>query len=141
MLFQLEQHHQEIAAAGLRSVAVGLGQPKHAAHYGAKLSPSTLCLANETNEIHFRYGLKRSGLGQMLNPRLYVASAKAAAAGLNQGKSTGDVAMLGGIFIVDEQSLIRYAYVNDFAGDYPPIPDILQDWGVSRAANELPGTG
>jgi hypothetical protein len=69
----------------------------------------------------------------MLDLRLYKASAKAAAAGLTQGEATGDIGMLGGIFVIDQQGLIQYIYVNDFAGDYPPLPDILHSWRMGGA--------
>src|SRR5260221_11543832 len=99
MLVQLEQHKDEIKAAGLKNVALGIGQPKHAAQFGGKLAPNVICLTNETNAVHYLYGLQRAGLGQLFNPKLYQASMKAAAIGLKQGDATGDIAMLGGIFI------------------------------------------
>jgi hypothetical protein len=125
MLVQLEQHKDLIKAAGLKNVALGIGQPKHAAHFGGKLAPSVLCLSNETNAVHFLFGLKRAGIEQMLNPKLYIASAKAAATGLTQGHATGDTAMLGGVFMIDAAGVIRYITINEYAGDYPPIPEIL----------------
>ena len=126
MLAQLEQNKDEIRAAGLKIVAVGIGKPKHAAHFCGRLAPSAACLANETNDVHLAWGLKRGGLGQLFNPKLYVASARATRAGFRQGKATGDIAMLGGIFVVDQQGLVRYAYANDYAGDYPEIADVLK---------------
>lgn len=126
MLAQLEQHQDAIRAAGLKSVAVGIGEPKHAISYCGKLAPSLNCLVNKTVDVHVAYGLRRGGWSTMLNPKLYANSARAAQAGFTQGQATGDIAMLGGIFIVDQQGLIRYAYVNEVAGDYPPIPEILR---------------
>lgn len=140
MLVQLEQHNDEITAAGLKNVALGIGQPKHAAQFGGKLAPHVLCLSNETNGVHYLYGLKRSGMGQLFNPKLYQASLRAAAKGLTQGEATGDTQMLGGIFIVDQQGIIRYGDQSDFAGDYPPIPEVLEHWRMSRAAQEPPAT-
>ncbi len=127
MLVQLEQHKDEIRAAGLKSVAVGIGEPKHAINFCGKLAPSLTCLvpAAKTIDVHVTYGLQRGGWHTMLNPQLYANSARAAAAGLTQGQATGDIAMLGGIFVIDQSGLIRYAYVNEVAGDYPPIPEIL----------------
>lgn len=125
MLAQLEQHKDDIRAAGLKSVAVGIGEPKHAVSYCGKLAPSLTCLVNKSIDVHLAYGLRRGGWGTMLNPKLYANSARAAQAGFTQGQATGDIAMLGGIFVVDQQGLIRYAYVNEVAGDYPTIPEIL----------------
>ena len=131
MLAQLEQNKDAIRAAGLKIVTVGIGKPQHAAHFCGKLAPSATCLVNETNDVHFAYGLKRGGLGQLLNPKLYAASARATRAGFTQGKATGDIAMLGGIFVVDQQGIIRYAYANDYAGDYPEIAEVLKAAAIS----------
>lgn len=138
MLVQLEQANAEIKAAGLKNVALGIGQPKHAAQFGGKLAPSVLCLSNETNAVHYLYGLQRGGLAQMFNPKLYQASMKAAAKGLTQGEATGDTRMLGGIFIVDQKGIIQYASANEFAGDYPPIEEVLEHWRMRGTAQEPP---
>jgi len=129
MLVQLEQHKDIIKDAGLKSVALGIGQPKHAAHWGQKLAPSVFCLAVETNGVHYSYGLKRNtGTDWILKTGLYVASVRAAASGVGQGAATGDIAMLGGIFIVNRAGIIEYSYVNDFAGDYPSFNEIVGEY-------------
>jgi len=125
-LAQLELHKDEIKAAGLKNVAVGLGEPKHAVNFCGKLAPRVTCLVNKTTETHKVYGLKRSGVSTLFDPRLYVNSVRATAAGFTQGKATGNVAMLGGVFVIDQQGLVRYAYINDVAGNYPEITDILK---------------
>ncbi len=126
MLAQLEQHREAIQSAGLRAAAVGIGEPKHAAHWCGRLAPALTCLVSKTVDVHLTYGLSRSGLASLLNPKLYATSLRAAASGFTQGKATGDIAMLGGIFVVDREGLIRYAYANEVAGDYPPIPEVIK---------------
>lgn len=125
MLAQLEQHKEAIRAAGLKVVAVGIGEPKHAVHWCGRLAPGATCLAAKGIDVHQAYGLDRSGLASLFNPKLYGNSLRAAAAGFTQGPATGDIAMLGGIFVVDRQGVIRYAYANEVAGDYPPIPEVI----------------
>lgn len=129
MLVQLEQAKDIIKEAGLKSVALGIGQPKHAAHWGSKLAPSVLCLAVEANGVHYSYGLRRNtGTDWIFKTGLYVASVKAAASGVGQGQATGDIAMLGGIFIVNRDGVIEYSYANDFAGDYPTPEKIIEEY-------------
>jgi peroxiredoxin len=125
MLLQLEKHNELVVKAGLNNVALALGLPKHAAHFGAKLAPSITCLTIESNDVHYLYGLKKAGIEQTLNPKMIAATIKSFAAGQVQGLATGDIAMLGGIFIVDRGGIIQYASANEFAGDYPLIPDII----------------
>jgi hypothetical protein len=100
-------------------------------HWCGKLAPAAACLVSKTVDVHVAYGLSRGGFHTVLNPKLWTASFRAAATGLKQGKATGDIAMLGGIFVVDRQGIIRYAYANEVAGDYPPIPDVIRSIAAS----------
>ena len=53
------------------------------------------------------------------------ASLRAFAAGLMQGKATGDVRMLPGTFIIDTHGTICYAYYSAYAGDDPSIETLV----------------
>ena len=112
-------------AAGLRIVAVGIGEPRHAKRYGAQLARSITCLSHPTPEVHERYTLKRSSAWVLLDPRLWENSVRATAGGHVQGHSTGDTAQLGGTFIVDTAGVLRYIYLSQIAGDHPSFPAIL----------------
>jgi peroxiredoxin len=134
MLVQLEKHNELIVKAGLNNVAIAIGQPKHAAHFGTKLAPSITSLTIESNDVHYLYGLKRAGVEQVFNPKMMMATIKSFAAGQVQGQATGDITMLGGIFIVDRGGIIQYASANEFAGDYPLIPDIIAEYTAPAAS-------
>lgn len=124
----MELHREEIEAAGLQVVAVGLGQPKHARHFGDKLAPSVACLTKEEPELHAIYGVERGNMLRMLAPDALMAGAQAAARGHTQGTATGDQQRLPGTFIVDEQGIIRYAHYGKFAGDNPDLTELLNGW-------------
>jgi hypothetical protein len=129
----LELHREEIAAAGLRAVAVGLGQPKHARHFGDKLAPSVECLAREAPTLHAGYGIERGNILRLMAPDAIQAGAQAAARGHTQGQATGDQRRLPGTFIVDSAGVIRYAYYGKYAGDNPDLEALLRWW---REANQ-----
>ena len=42
-----------------------------------------------------------------------------------QGRSTGDIRMIPGTFIIDQKGIIRYAHYNRYAGDDPEISDLI----------------
>lgn len=113
-------------------VAVGLGEPKHAAFFGPRLAPSIVCLSRATPEAHAAYGIGRVSLEGLLQPAQATAALRALAHGHIQGRATGDSRVLSGTFLIDSTGVIRFAHYARFPGDDPAIDDIL------RAAAALP---
>ena len=124
----MELHKEEIEATGLRTVAVGLGQPKHARHFGDKLAPSVQCVTNEEPVLHATFGIEKGNLLRLVAPDAIKAGARAASRGHTQGQATGDTQRLPGTFIVDADGIIRYAYYGKHAGDNPDLSSLLKWW-------------
>ncbi len=120
-------------AAGLRVVAVGLGQPKHARQFGDRLAPSVDCVTREEPALHAGYGIGRGNMLRLIAPDAIKAGMGAAARGHTQGQATGDAQRLPATFIVDASGIIRYAHYGKFAGDNPDLTTVVRWW---RAANE-----
>ena len=122
----MELHHTELQTAGLQLLAVRLGEAKHAERYCGKLAPSLTCFAATTNDPYYTWGLHQASAADMRTHGFDIlkASAKALFNGQIQGAATGDVAMLTGTFIVDQDGIIRYAYYSEYVGDDPAI-DVL----------------
>ena len=129
-LAQLERHHKDIMASGLRVVAVGLGEPKHARRYCGKLAPSATCYTTSTGEVNRAYGLARAGLRQLAMLDMAKAVVRAISRGHMQGRTTGDALMLPGTFIIDRDGIVRYAYYSRHAGDHPDLTALLQAGSV-----------
>jgi hypothetical protein len=125
-LAQLERQHPELRAAGLRAVAVGIGEVKHARRYCPALAPSLECVVGEGSQTHRAYCLKRGSLLQLAGPLTVAAAVRATAQGHTQGAATGDGAMLPGAFIVDRDGIIRYAHYGRHAGDHPDLIEALE---------------
>jgi len=106
-------------------VAIGLGEPRHAAYFGPRLAPSVVCLSWATPEAHAAYGIGRASLGSLAQPGLAAAATRAIAGGHVQGKATGDARVLSGTFLIDTTGVIRFAHYARFPGDDPAIDDIL----------------
>ncbi|MCA0455980.1 MAG: AhpC/TSA family protein [Chloroflexi bacterium] len=128
----LEQHRDQLTAAGFQLLAVGLGEPKHAERYCGKLAPHLTCFADAGNDGYYTWGLRQGTMGELASNGFNVlkASAKALLDGHIQGTATGDAHMLPGTFIIDRDGIIRYAYYSQYAGDDPAI-DVL----VAEAAS------
>lgn len=123
---QLESQHDKIAAKGLKVVAIGLGQPKHAQRYCGKLAPSLTCLSNERSKLNRTYGLTEGSLLAITtSPSAVRNGMRAYRAGFRQGKSTGNVKMLPGTFVVDSEGIIRFAHYGKNAGDHVDIDTLL----------------
>lgn len=125
-LAQLEQHKDELKAAGVSLTAVGLGEPKHAQRYCGQLAPSVTCLCNQTKEAYTAFGLARGSFMQLVGPGVLINAAKATAQGFTQGEATGDTLMIGGTFVIDQNGLIRFAHYDAHAGDHPEFSEILK---------------
>ena len=124
-LAQLEQHQGELRAAGLSVAAIGIGEPKHAERYCGQLAPSITCLINPTLEAYRAFGLKEGSALQLVGPKTLLASAGAAMRGFTQGKNTGNPLMLGGVFVIDPQGVIRLARYDEYAGDHPDLAEVV----------------
>lgn len=124
----MELHHEKIEAAGLRILAVGLGEPKHARHFGGKLAPSVECLTNEEPTLYEAFGIERGNLLRLIAPDAIAAGARAASRGHTQGQSTGDTQRLPGTFIIDAQGIVRYAHYGKHAGDQPDLEELVRWW-------------
>jgi peroxiredoxin len=124
-LAQLEQHKDELRAAGLSLATIGVGEPRHAERYCGQYAPSVTCLCNQTLEAYRAYGLKPGNALQLLGPQVLLASARTAARGVTQGRNTGNAFMLGGVFVIDAQGVVRFADYDEYAGDHPDFAEIL----------------
>ncbi|MAT98307.1 MAG: hypothetical protein CL608_14275 [Anaerolineaceae bacterium] len=120
----MELHREEIEAAGLQVLAIGIGEPKHAERYCGKLAPGIDCFTNKHTDMYHRYGLQQSSWQQFLSAGIFRAAVRVLRAGFRQGKATGDVKMLPGTFVVDKNGVIQFVHYSDHAGDQPEIAKI-----------------
>jgi peroxiredoxin len=121
----LERHSSQFKDHGLAVVAIGIGEPKHAAYFGPRLAPSVTCLSVSSPRAHAAYGIGRVSTDALLQPGMVAAAIRATAHGHVQGKATGDAGVLSGTFLVETTGTIRYAYYSRYPGDDPAIDDLL----------------
>ncbi len=111
--------------AGLQVITVGMGEPRHAERYCGKIAPSVKCLADESHEAYYTYGLHPGGLKELASLNVLKAGLRAYSTGARQGNVIGDGKMLPGTFIVDRAGRLQYTYYSTHAGDHPQIADLI----------------
>ena len=124
----MELHGEEIEAAGLRIVAVGIGRPEHARRFGERLAPNVACVTHEEPEVHAEFGIEQGNMLRLIAPDAIAAGARAAGQGHKQGTATGDTRRLTATFIIDETGTVRYCYYGKHAGDHPDLSEIVRLW-------------
>jgi peroxiredoxin len=125
-LVQLEAHAPQLQAAGLRIVAVGIGEARHARRYGPRLAPSVTTYTTPDASAHAAFGLAPAGVAQFANPRVAAAGLRAVLRGQLQGQATGETRILGATFVVNRGGLIRFAHYDAFAGDHADLSAALR---------------
>lgn len=116
----------ELKNAGLQVVTVGMGEPKHAERYCGKIAPNVQCLADESHEAYYTYGLAPGGLKELASLSVLKAGRRAYKTGARQGETIGNAKMLPGTFIVDRAGKLQYTYYSAHAGDHPNIADLIK---------------
>lgn len=129
-LAELDHHEADFRAQGLAMVAIAQGKPRHAERYCGALAPGVECLTDESTQPYSAYGLQRGSIGELASFQVAKATLRALAKGARVGKTIGDPTMMPGMFLIDQQGRIRYAYYSQHAGDHPRIDNIL---AVARA--------
>lgn len=124
-LAQLEHHQEKYARAGLQTISIAMGQPRHARRYCGKFAPSITCLTDETTLPYRTYALQQGKLIELMSPAVVSASVRGRARGSSVGKTIGDAKMLPGTVVVDTDGIIRYACHSKHAGDHPDIEELI----------------
>ena len=107
---------------------IGQATPKHAAHYKRRFAPELEILADEKRESYKAMGIPRGGASQLIGPKSVIKGiSRIATSGqvTVQGRPVGDVAQLGGTFLVLPSGEIAWSHVSKDASDNPEIDEIL----------------
>lgn len=115
---------QEIEALGGRLVFVGNGEPRWAREFEAAECPGCRLLTDPQlgsyRAIGARQGWRTAiGLGPV------AAGIRAFRRGFRQTGVRGVADLQGGVLVMAPGDRVAYAYLSGFAGDHPPIDDVL----------------
>lgn len=108
-------------------VVVGSGNPSMAAFFAEDYHVTTPLFTDPTREVYRAFGAKRPTWTALLDPRLYRNAWQAHRGGHRAGKVQGDIAQLGGVFIVLPNGDMPFAYRSAVAGDLPSVARVLDE--------------
>lgn len=120
----MRDRRQEIEARGATLVVVGTGTPAQAARFAAERAPDVRVLVDPDRAAYQALGLRRGGWS-VVNPSSLRNAWRALRSGHGQGTVQGDPWQQGGVFVVDREGAVRYAYASEAAGDHPPLDAVV----------------
>ena len=116
-----------IHEAGAELVIVGSGNPSMAGFFAEDYHVTTPLFTDPSREIYRALGAKRPTWAALLNPRLYWNGLRVALRGHWPGRPQGDLAQLGGVFIVLPNGDMPFAYRSTVAGDLPSTKCVVDE--------------
>lgn len=116
-----------IHEAGAELVIVGSGSPSMAGFFAEDYHVATPLFTDPTRDVYRAFGAKRPTWAALLNPRLYWNALRVALRGHWPGRPQGDLAQLGGVFIVLPGGDMPFAYRSTVAGDLPGVARVIEE--------------
>lgn len=129
-LARVREAHPEIAALGVRVIAVGAGSAEQARRLMAGGSPFP-CLVDPERRLYGALGLGRLGLATVFRIDAWASYVRAWWRGARQGARTGHWRQQSGVALFDAEGRLAWLYRASTLGDYPAIHALL---GVLRRA-------
>ena len=120
----------QIRAAGCELVVLGNGTPEQARGFVHSTGLDTPVFTDPTREAYRIVGARRS-LSGVLHPAVFLRTFQAWRRGFRQTDSAGDAMQLGGVFFIQPDGTVPYAYRSRYAGDLPAPEEILSKLSVA----------
>jgi peroxiredoxin len=123
----LRDDRERFDQAGATVGVIGMGRPDQAGAVCHRRQVPFACLTSPDGSAHRAYGLRRGTLNQVAGPLTWLPWLRNQVTGNPQGRfGQGDVAQLGGTFVVDRAGIIRYVHRGRRADDNPPNEEVLE---------------
>jgi peroxiredoxin len=125
---QLRRNRNKLAAANLHIILIGLGDADAAAQFRKEYDLPFIVLCDPTLRIYARYGLLKMSPIRELEPanvRRTLQRSGEYGNNLFSFMKGQNILQLGGIFVVDQQGIVRFAQRSRHQSDFPPIETIL----------------
>lgn len=116
-----------IHEAGAELVIVGSGNPAMAGYFAEDYGVTTPLYTDPSRDVYRAFGARRPTWAALLNPRLYWNALRVALRGHWPGRPQGDLAQLGGVFIVLPDGKMPFAYRSSVAGDLPSPRRVIDE--------------
>ncbi len=128
----MRQEYDRYTAAGLEIVAIGMGSPRRTAAFRRELRLPFPILADPRRASYSAYGLLKMSLRREASIASAMHFARNVARHGGAREPDQNMLQLGGIFVVDPQGIVRYAFRSARAHEYPTTEKLI------RVASHLP---
>jgi len=123
-VMKLEEQRQTFADIGVDLVVIGNGAPTFIEGFRERARYSGVLYTDPQRAAYQALSLRRD-LKSSLNVRTIGRALSAFVSGARQVSVQGDAWQQGGIVIVLPSGEIVYRYASEYAGDHPPVGDLL----------------
>lgn len=122
----------------LNVVFVAHGTPEESASFRAEIDSPHPFISDPRRVLFEAFGLRRAGLGQILNLHVLSRGAQAWKNGYRNGRPCSDPLQLGGSFVVDRKGEVTWGKPAADAADNAP-PEAIAEALQAAGARELSG--
>jgi hypothetical protein len=127
---QLHRDRDKFAAAGAKLVLIGQGTPAQAADFKRKQRIELPLLVDPDRRTYKAAGAKKATFSELLGPTVVLKGIKRGLKNrLQQGRTIGHPAQLGGVLVVSQDGRVTWAHLADDASDNPPNETVLEAAG------------
>jgi peroxiredoxin len=116
---------EKFSKAGFNVVFVGLGTPEQAEQFRKEFSLTFPIICDPHKRLYRMFDLGRGSIANMASPGVLLRGLRALSQGYSPGMPRGDVMQLPGVFLIDTEGTIRYAYFSKNASDHPAVDTLL----------------
>jgi len=121
---------------GFNTVAISMGEAKHASRYCGKLAPSIDCLVSPDNTPYKTYGMKKAGMKELMSFNVGKEAMKIISKGHRGGQVIGDPTAMPATFLVDTNGIIQFVHYNRDIADHVE-QDVLQNAMSQMMTNQI----
>ncbi len=122
----MRQDYDRYTTAGLEIIAIGMGSPRRTAAFRRELELPFPMLSDPRRVSYHAYGLLKMSLRREATIASAMHFARNVARHGGAHEPDQNMLQLGGIFVVDPQGIVRYAFRSARAHEYPTAEKLVQ---------------
>ncbi len=122
----MRHRYEDFRAAGAEVAVVSFAQRQAMAYYARDLRVQFPLLSDPERTAYIAYGLRKGGLWSIFGPKTIWEYVKLMARGRLFRGIQADPFQLGGDFVIDGTSIVRFAHRSEDPADRPAMDRLLQ---------------
>ena len=122
----MRQEYDRYTMAGLEIIAIGMGSPRRTAAFRRELELPFPMLSDPRRVSYHAYGLLKMSLRREASIASAMHFARNVARHGGAREADQNMLQLGGVFVVDQQGIVRYAFRSARAHEYPTVEQLIR---------------